>query len=72
MSWQNILTVKNYIGESPRTQELGEGSPGNIGGFSGYQIVKKYLAKNQKITLEELMKTDAREIYNQSKYKPRT
>lgn len=67
---QNI--TKNYIGEGPKTQELGEGSPGNIGAFSGYQIVKKYAAKNEKITLDELMATNAREIYNQSKYKPRS
>jgi hypothetical protein len=66
---QNI--VKNYIGESPKTQELGEGSPGNIGAFSGWQIVKKYMSKYSKTSLQELMKTDAREIYNQSKYKPR-
>lgn len=66
---QNI--VKNYIGEGPKTQELGEGSPGNIGAFSGWQIVKKYMNKNSKITLPELMKTEAREIYNRSKYKPR-
>lgn len=67
---QNI--IKNYIGESPKTQELGEGSPGNIGAFSGWQIVKKYMDKNPKTTLQELMKSGAREIYNQSKYKPRT
>lgn len=67
---QNI--VKNYIGESPKTQELGEGSPGNIGAFSGWQIVKKYMDKNSKTTLQELMKKDAREIYSQSKYKPRS
>ncbi|MDB5198119.1 MAG: hypothetical protein JWO92_82 [Chitinophagaceae bacterium] len=66
---QNI--VKNYIGESPKTQELGEGSPGNIGAFSGWQIVKKYMDKNSKTSLQELMKTNAREIYSQSKYKPR-
>ena len=66
---QNI--IKNYIGESPKTQELGEGSPGNIGAFSGWQIVKKYTEKNPKTTLQELMKTSAREIYSQSKYKPR-
>jgi hypothetical protein len=64
--------VKNYIGESPKTQELGDGSPGNIGAFSGYQIIKKYLAKNEKVSLDELMKMNAREIYNLSKYKPRT
>ena len=67
---QNI--VKNYIGDNPKTQELGEGSPGNIGAFSGWQIVKKYMEKNPKTTLQQLMKTEAREIYNQSKYKPRT
>lgn len=66
---QNI--IKNFIGESPKTQELGEGSPGNIGTFSGWQIVKRYMSKNSKTTLPELMNTDAREIYNQSKYKPR-
>jgi hypothetical protein len=66
---QNI--IKNYIGESPKTQELGEGSPGNIGAFSGWQIVKKYMEKNPKTSLQELMTKDAREIYSQSKYKPR-
>ncbi len=66
---QNI--VKNYIGESPKTQELGEGSPGNIAAFSGWQIVKKYMDKNSKTTLPDLMKKEGREIYNQSRYKPR-
>ena len=67
---QNI--IKNYMGEGPKTQELGEGSPGNIGAFCGWEIVKKYMDKNSKITLQELMKKDAREIYSQSKYKPRS
>jgi uncharacterized protein YjaZ len=63
--------LKNYIGESPKTQELGEGAPGNIGTFSGWQIVKKYMDKFPETTLSALMRMDAREIYNQSKYKPR-
>lgn len=66
---QNI--IKNYIGESPKTQELGEDSPGNIGSFTGWQIVKKFMAKNPKLTLQNLMSTPAREIYEQSKYKPK-
>ena len=64
--------IKNYIGESPKTQELGEQSPGNIGTFSGMQIVKKYLEKFPATTLQELMKTDADEIYSKAKYKPRS
>lgn len=67
---QNI--VKNYVGEGPKTQELGEDSPGNIGTFAGLQVVKKYMEKYPETKLQELMKLDAREIYSNSKYKPRS
>jgi len=70
ISEQNV--TKNYIGESPKTQELGEDSPGNIGTFTGMQIVKKYIEKFPATTLAELMKTGAGEIYNKAKYKPRS
>ncbi|MEO9003466.1 MAG: hypothetical protein ABI288_01965 [Ginsengibacter sp.] len=69
ISDQNI--VKNYIGESPKTQELGEDAPGNIGTFAGLQIVKKYVEKNPETKIDELMKMAPREIYSRSKYKPR-
>ena len=62
--------VKNYIGESPKTQELGEGAPGGIGSFSGWQIVNRFMKKNSQISLKELIETDNREIYAASKYKP--
>jgi hypothetical protein len=66
---QNI--VKNYVGEGPKTQELGEDAPGNIGSFTGWQIVKKFMSKHQEVGLDKLMSMDAREIYISSKYKPR-
>ena len=62
--------IKNYIGESPKTQELGEASPGNIGSFAGWEIVKKFMSKNSKMSLTELMTTDAETIFQQAKYKP--
>lgn len=62
--------IKNYIGEGPKTQELGEASPGNIGSFAGWQIVKKFMAKNPKLSLPELMATSAETIFQQAKYKP--
>jgi len=62
--------IKNYIGDSPKTQELGESSPGNIGTFAGWQIVKKYMGKNPKTTLKQLMATDAETIFAEAKYKP--
>ena len=62
--------IKNYIGESPKTQELGDASPGNIGSFAGWQIVKKYMQKNLEITLQKLMAIDADTIFQEAKYKP--
>ncbi len=62
--------IKNYIGEGPKTQELGEGAPGNIGSFAGWQIVKKFMDKNPGISLQKLMETDAELIFQQAKYKP--
>jgi hypothetical protein len=62
--------IKNYIGEGPKTQELGDASPGNIGSFAGWQIVKKFMNKNPKTSLTELMTTDAETICQQAKYKP--
>lgn len=62
--------IKNYIGESPKTQELGEGSPGNIGSFSGWQIVKKYMKDHASISLKELMAMPEEEIFREAKYKP--
>ena len=62
--------IKNYIGESPKTPELGDASPGNIGAFSGWQIVKKFMDKFPQTTLADLMKTDAEIIFEKAKYKP--
>jgi hypothetical protein len=62
--------IKNYIGEGPKTQELGEASPGNIGSFAGWQIVKKFMQKNPEYSLPQLMEADAELIFQQAKYKP--
>ena len=62
--------IKNYVGESPKTAELGEASPGNIGSFSGWQIVKKYMDNFSETSLNSLMNTDAETIFEKAKYKP--
>lgn len=62
--------IKNYIGEGPKTQELGEASPGNIGSFSGWQIVNKYMEKYPAISLDSLMNTNPDIIFEKTKYKP--
>ena len=61
---------KNYIDEGPKTQELGEGAPGNIGSFAGWQIVKIYMKKNPANSLQQLMNMDDESIFREAKYKP--
>jgi hypothetical protein len=63
--------IKNYIGESPNTPEFGEGAPGNIGLFTGWQIVKKYMEEKPTLSLEALMQTDAKKLFEESKYRPK-
>ena len=62
--------IKNYVSEGPKTQELGEKAPGNIGSFAGWQIVKKYVASHPDIKPDSLMKIDDEKIYAEAKYKP--
>ncbi len=62
--------TRDYVNDGPTTQTLGEGSPGNIGQFIGWQIVKKWMDKNGKNTLKDLMAKDPVNLFNESKYKP--
>ena len=62
--------IKNYVSDGPKTQELGEKAPGNIGSFAGWQIVKKFAEKYPDIKPDSLMKIDDEKIYAEAKYKP--
>jgi hypothetical protein len=62
--------IKNYVEEGPKTQELGDGAPGNIGTYTGWQIIKKYIQKNSSLTPAQLMAVDAETIFQETKYKP--
>lgn len=65
------MTLQNYIGEGPFTQSLGPASPGNIGQWIGWQIVKKFANKNSSMPVTDILKTDARKIFEGAKYKPK-
>ena len=63
---------KAYTGERPYTAEVGVGKecPGRIGWWVGWQIVRKYMRKFPKKTLQEVMAdTDNRQIFNNASYK---
>lgn len=63
--------IKSFVGEGPKTPELGDDSPGYITLFTGWQIVKKFMDNNSSTTLDQLMKMDCRKIFEASKYKPK-
>jgi len=50
--------------------EIDNDSPGRVGAWIGWQMVRSYM-KNNKVTLSELLKTNAKEIFENSKYKPK-
>lgn len=65
------LRIQPYVEEGPVTNELGEGSPGYISLFIGWQIIKKYMEAFPDTTVDQLLHLDAATILKDSKYKPR-
>jgi gliding motility-associated lipoprotein GldB len=50
--------------------EIDNDSPGRVGAWIGWQVVRSFM-KNNNVTLPELLKTNAKEIFEKSKYKPK-
>jgi len=65
------VVIQTYIGESPFTQNMSQSSPGNIGQWIGWQIVKKYAEKYPDKTLTDIMNASPRSILDEAKYKPK-
>lgn len=62
--------IAPYINDGPGTPELGPAAPGNIGKFTGWQIVKKWMKKYPDKTLAQLLATPAKQIFEEAKYQP--
>lgn len=68
---KNDKEVTAYINESPFTKPFSNESPGRIGTFIGWKIVRNFMEHNPEVSLEELMNmTDTQYILNKSRYKP--
>lgn len=62
---------QKYLGDRPKTIEVGEKCPGRIAQWVGWEIVDKYMETHPDVTLPELMKNEnADRIFKESKYKP--
>ena len=50
--------------------EIDNESPGRVGAWLGWQIVRSYV-KNNEVSVAQLLKLNAKEIFEKSKYKPK-
>ena len=69
----NIKNYQRFIEDGPFTKfylDIDRESPGRVGQWLGWQIVKSYMENNE-VTLEQLLKTEPTVIFNKSKYKPK-
>jgi gliding motility-associated lipoprotein GldB len=67
----NASEIQKFISEGPFTAAFNKESPGQVGVWMGWQIVRSYMDKNPDITLEQLMnEKDAQRILTRAKYKP--
>lgn len=69
----NPKLVLRFINPAPFSKfnlELDRESPGRIGQYLGWQIVRAYM-KNNDVTLLQMLGTTAEHIFNNSKFKPR-
>jgi gliding motility-associated lipoprotein GldB len=66
--------IQKYLTEAPFTPGLGDknNSAPKLAVWTGWQLVKQYMDKNPKVTLQQLMsERDEQKILNQSKYHPK-
>lgn len=64
--------IRKYMGDAPFVAGFPEGSPGRVGQWVGYQLIKSFMENNPDVGLKELMEIkDANKILRKSNYKPR-
>jgi hypothetical protein len=66
------LMKQKYLGERPKTIDVGPECPGRIAQWVGWQIVNSYMDSHEDISLPELMSKDnARRLLEESNYTSR-
>lgn len=69
----DLKLLPRFINPAPFSKfylEIDNESPGKVGAWIGWQIVRSYM-KNNEVSLPQLMKTSAKEIFEKSNYKPK-
>lgn len=67
--WQQIM---RYVNDGPTSTGMPQESPGNIGTFIGWQLVRQYLRSHPEVKWNELIneKIDGQSFLSEAKYKP--
>lgn len=66
------VVKQKYLGDRPKTAEVGPDCPGRIAQWVGWQIVKSYMKQHPNRTLPDLMNSgNPDKIFEDSKYKPK-
>ena len=66
----SLRKIKKLVDQSPNSPGMPPAAPGRTANFIGWKIVEAYLKRRPNISMEELLLTDAQEIFDRSKYKP--
>lgn len=66
--------VQRFLEPAPFSKfylQLDNESPGRVGRWIGWQIIKSYINQNPETPLEALLKMPAQELFQRAKYKPK-
>ncbi|HBK82970.1 MAG TPA: gliding motility lipoprotein GldB [Flavobacterium sp.] len=70
----NPKNEQRFMSDAPFSKfylEIDPESPGRIGAWLGWQIVKSYANAHPDVSLQELLALDAKILFEESKYKPK-
>lgn len=63
--------VQDFIADAPFTKGFPKESPGRVGVWTGWQIVRTYMEKNEGVSIKQLFENeDSQKILKESGYKP--
>ena len=66
--------ANRFINPAPFSKfylEIDNQTPGRIGQFTGWQIVRSFVENNPEVSLQDLLQLDAKQLFERSKYKPK-
>lgn len=69
----DVKLMQRFVSVGPYSKfylEIDQESPGRVGQWIGWQIVRSYMENND-VTMQKMLAMDAREIFDNSKYKPK-